>query len=325
MPPFQPAWWCRGGHTQTVWAALCRPTPRIRLARIRWDLPDGDFLDVDALAAPAAAPRVIVLHGLESSSSATPVREILRLAANRGWGGLAMNFRGCSGEPNRLRRSYHGGDTADLAWVVARMKEAHPSSAMACVGFSLGGNVLLKYLGERGEALPACIRAAAAISAPFDLAASVQVLEQGFSRVYGGRLAAGLKRKTREKLKRYPDLVDAHALSRVRTVADFDALVTAPVHGFSDAQAYWSTSSSKRFLSRIHRPTLLINAKDDPFLPAHALPTPAVVAANPFLTADFPSSGGHMGFLEGHWPLVPSAWAERRAMEFLAGHLPSAV
>ena len=319
-PPFRPAWWCRGAHLQTIWAGILRPSPRVPLARARWELPDGDFLDVDELAADAEAPRVIVLHGLESSSRSPQVLGILHEAHRRGWGGVAMNFRGCSGEPNRLRRSYHGGDTADLAWVIARARAQHPSSPIVCVGFSLGGNVLLKYLGEQGKALPEQIRAAAAISAPFDLALSAHALEHGFSRVYGSRLVANLKRKTFQKLARYPDLVDIHALQAVRTLPEFDDLVTGPVHGFKDAAEYWAASSSLAFLPRICRPTLLINAKDDPFLPAEALPVRAV-SENRFLHAAFPASGGHLGFLEGRWPGAPIAWAEIRAMEFLAPYV----
>lgn len=317
---FEPAWWCRGAHLQTIWAGILRPSPQVPLTRARWELPDGDFLDVDELAAPAGAPRVIVLHGLESSSRAPHVLGVLDQAHRRSWGGVAMNFRGCSGEPNRLRRSYHGGDTGDLAWVIARLRSQHPLSPIVCVGFSLGGNVLLKYLGEQGAALPEQVRAAVAVSAPVDLARSVHALEQGFSRVYGSRLVARLKRKTFQKLAVYPDLVDVSALKTVRTLGAFDGLVTGPVHGFKSATDYWGQSSSASFLPRIRRPTLLINARNDPFLPAEALPMRAV-SDNAWLSAEFPAAGGHVGFLEGRWPGRPIAWAELRAAEFLAHYV----
>lgn len=320
LESFRPAWWCRHAHAQTIWAALLRPAPRVKVVRARWELPDGDFLDVDEVAADASAPRLIVLHGLESSSRAVAVRGLLNEAHRRGWGGVAVNFRGCSGEANRLRRSYHGGDTADVGRVISRMQARYPASALACVGLSLGGNVLLKYLGEQGDTLPRAITAAATISAPFDLTASVQALGTGFSRVYQQRLVAKLKRKTLLKLARYPDLVDRTALKAVRTLAEFDDVVTAPIHGFSSAAAYWAASSSAPRLARIRRPTLLINAEDDPFLPAAVLPRQAV-ADNPFLTAAFPASGGHLGFLAGRWPCAPIAWAELRAIEFLTRHL----
>ncbi len=320
LSAFQPAWWGRGPHAQTIGGVFLRPLPRLPLARQRWELPDGDFLDIDELAAPSPAPRLIILHGLESSSRATAVLSLLREAGLRGWGGVAVNFRGCSGEPNRLRQSYHGGQTEDLAWVLAQVQQRYPSSPLACAGISLGGNVLLKYLGEQGQALSSSIRAAAAISAPFDLAASVQALEQGFGRVYQRRLVAQLKRKAFAKLARYPDLVDRSALQAVRTLAEFDNLVTAPVHGFKDAATYWAASSSAPFLRRIRRPTLLINAEDDPFFPGEALPRQAV-ADNPHLTALFTEAGGHIGFLAGFWPGRKTTWAEGQAASFLAKFL----
>ena len=319
--PFRPAWWCRGAHAQTIWAGVLRRPPPVRVTRLRWELPDGDFLDVDELAAEPFAPRVIVLHGLEGSSRSPQVRGLLEQARRRGWGGIAVNFRGCSGEPNRLRRSYHGGETGDLAWVVERVRAGHPDSLILLVGFSLGGNVLLKYLGEQGDTLPSHVRAAVAVSAPMDLARSAHALSHGLSQVYGHRLVQQLKRKTFQKLRQYPDLVDPLKLRAVKRLAEFDDLVTAPVHGFTDAKEYWSRSSAGPFLARIRRPALLINAQDDPFLPAEALPVQAV-AANVCLVGEFPASGGHLGFLAGRWPGAPVAWAEARAAAFLAQHLP---
>jgi predicted alpha/beta-fold hydrolase len=289
----------------------------VPVTRSRWELPDGDFLDVDELAAAEGAPRVIVLHGLEGSSGSPQVRRMLGQARARGWGAIAMNFRGCGGTPNRLRRSYHGGDTGDLAWVADRVCRQHPGSPVFLAGFSLGGNVLLKYLGEQADAVPSMVRGAAAVSAPVNLRASAYALESGFGRIYGRRLTERLKRKTAEKLARFPDLVDPVRLRRVATLTQFDQLVTAPVHGFRDAEDYWARSSSAHVLARIRRPTLLINAQDDPFLPAAALPVEAV-ASNPRLEADFPVSGGHLGFLEGRWPGVAAGWAEARAAAFLS-------
>ena len=316
--PFHPAWWCPGAHLQTIWSGVLRPSPDVPLTRIRWELPDGDFLDVDELAAAPDAPRLIVLHGLESSSRSSNVLGMLEQARRRGWGGIAMNFRGCSGVPNRLRRSYHGGETGDLAWVVDTVRAGHPNSPILLAGFSLGGNVLLKYLGEQGSALPEAVRGAAAISAPVDLARSARGLTHGFSRVYGNRLVAGLKRKTFLKLVRYPGLVNAEALRAVRTLEQFDDLVTGPVHGFTDAEDYWAASSSAQYLPRIRRPTLLINAQDDPFLPAEAIPR-AAAAGNDALRGEFPERGGHLGFLSGGRPWAPVNWAEARAADFLAG------
>lgn len=317
---FHPAWWCPGPHLQTVCGAF-GPRPEVALQRTRWELPDGDFLDADELPGDPDAPLLIVLHGLESSSRSA--LGMMAQARERGWGTLAINFRSCSGELNRLRRSYHGGDTGDLAWVIDRMAERHPTRPIVCVGMSLGGNVLLKYLGERGERVPEQVRAAVAISAPVDLAASAQALDRGFARVYGKRLVKSLKRKALAKLERFPDLIDRMALLRANTLQEFDEVVTAPVHGFKDAEAYWAKSSSAQFLPGIMRPALLINARNDPFLPMASLPRPEQVA-NPFLTMEFPTSGGHLGFVEGRWPWRSVSWAERRAAEFLSEHATKA-
>jgi len=244
----------------------------------------------------------------------------LSAASQVGWEGLAMNFRSCSGEPNRLRRAYHGGETTDLAWVIQRLATQAPHRAIGCVGVSLGGNVLLKYLGEHAERLPAQLRAAVAISVPFDLSVSVKRMESGTGRFYMQGLLDSLKRKTLAKLKRYPDLVDAAALRATRTISEFDHLVTGPIHGFADGDAYWRASSSLSFLPRIRRPTLLINAKDDPFYPEGALPRQAV-ADNPALTARFVAHGGHLGFISGWWSGRPVFWAEQCAMAFLSERL----
>ena len=265
---------------------------------------------------------MIVLHGFESSSETKPVRGMLQAAHREGWRGVAVNFRSCSGEPNRLRRAYHAGETSDVGWAISRVVAQHPGDPLCCIGISLGGNVLLKYLGEQGPAVPQAIKAAVTISAPFDLAVSARQFERGFfNRVYMGRLVRSLKRKTRAKLTRYPDLVDHNRLSAARTIAELDDLVTGPVHGFPNAVSYWAASSSKAFLGSIRCPTLLMNATDDPLVPAESFPTQAV-SENRFLTAVFPSAGGHVGFLSGWWPGRPRAWAEQQAIAFCQTYLP---
>lgn len=313
---FIPAWWCRGRHAQTIWGARRQPVPPVPLHRQRWEMPDGDFLDVDEVPAAPGAPSVIALHGLESSSRSRQVVGLLWTAHRRGWRGFGINFRSCSGELNRLRRSYHAGETSDLAWVIQQVVARHPEATVCCVAVSLGGNVLLKYLGEQAAAVPPELKAAVAISTPFDLAVSVREMEEGVSRIYMTRLVRRLKHKTLAKLERYPDLVDRSTLCAVRTIGEFDEAVTAPVNGFPSAAAYWSASSSAAFLSRIERPTLLINAQDDPFFPGTALPLQEV-SRNPFLTAEFPRAGGHAGFVSGWWPGGSTYWAEDRAIAFL--------
>ena len=320
---FHPAWWCRGPHAQTLWGALFRPIPPVPLRRERWETPDGDFLDVDRVEGARHAPALIVLHGLEGSSRSKPVLGLMAAAHHAGWEALGVNFRSCSGEPNRLRRAYHGGDSAELGWVVDRVIAQDPARAIGCVGVSLGGNVLLKYLGERGERVPHQVRAAGAISAPFDLGIAVRYVERSMSQPYMRHLLRSLKQKTLAKLARYPDLVDPARLRAVRTLAEFDHLVTGPIHGFPDGQTYWRFSSSVGTLRAIQRPTLLINAEDDPFFPAEALPTRAV-RENPALRAAFVRDGGHVGFLAGVWPGRPVPWAENQTMAFLQGHLDHA-
>ena len=282
-------------------------------------MPDGDFLDVDEVPAVPGAPCLIVLHGLESSSRARQVVGLLRAAHRRGWRGFGVNFRSCSGELNRLRRAYHAGETSDLAWVIQQVIAQHPAAAVFCAGISIGGNVLLKYVGEQGASMPPEVKAVVAISTPFDLALSVREMERGFSRVYMASLLRRLRRKTLAKLTHFPDLVDRHALSGVQTMAEFDEVVTAPLHGFPSAAAYWAASSCMAFLDAIERPTLLINAQDDPFFPGAALPLQRV-SQNPFLTAEFPPTGGHTGFISG-WPGSLTSWAEDRAMAFLSEQL----
>lgn len=303
-----------------MWGAIGPLGIRTPRQRRRWELPDGDFLDVDEGQAEPGSPTLIVLHGLESSSRSSQVVGLLQAASRCKWRGVGVNFRSCSGTLNRLRRSYHAGDTEDLAWVIQQVIAEHPGSSVLCAGFSLGGNVLLKYLGERADKAPVPLRAAVAISTPFDLAVSVRAIEQGFSRVYMRRLLRGLTRKTLAKLERFPDLVDRRALCAVRTVAEFDELVTAPVHGFPSASAYWTASSSMMALSHIARPTLLINAQDDPFFPGEALPRESI-ARNGYLSAEFPRAGGHMGFISGRWPGGTTFWAVERAIRFLRDQL----
>lgn len=311
---FRPAAWCPGPHAQTIFGSLLRPVLAPPLIRERWETPDGDFIDVDRLSGAAQSPLLVALHGLEGSSRSRQILGFLSAAQQAGWQGLAVNFRSCSGQPNRLPRSYHGGETSDLEWIVTRLIDENPKRTLFCVGASLGGNILLKYLGERAGALPPQLQAAAAISTPFDLARSARAIEKGFARVYMKRLVSNLKAKTRTKLKQFPRLVDSGALESIQTVAEFDELVTAPVHGFKNADDYWSRSSSGQFLSKISRPTLLINAKDDPFFPAELLPE-KTVRSNRHLTAEFPECGGHIGFICGA-PLTARCWAQNRAMQF---------
>ena len=314
-------WWYRGRHLQTLWGPLLRRFARVPLRRERVHTPDGDFLDLDWLdASPARAPLVLILHGLEGSSRSHYVSGLLREAAALGLRGVVLNFRSCSGELNRAPRLYHSGETSDLDWVIGRLLQPEPSLRLGLVGVSLGGNVALKWLGERGERAPAQVAGAVAISTPYDLAACAGVLDRGLCRsLYTAEFLRTLKAKIRAKAHLYDGQVDLKAALRARTFAEYDRVVTAPLFGFSDERDYWTRSSSGRYLAGIRRPCLLINAMNDPFVPPSSLPTDAV-ARSSWLEALFPREGGHAGFLEG--PLGRRSWAERRALAFLQGHLP---
>ena len=316
---YAPARWLPGPHAMTVYANLARPHPQLLATRQRWELPDGDFVDVDRIAAPdPGAPVVVVCHGLEGSSTAGYVRAFAAEARRGGLAVLAMNFRGCSGEPNRLPRLYHSGDTGDLWEVVRRLAAERPGRPILLAGYSLGGNVVAKLLGDRGDDLPAELRAAAVISVPFDLAASARAIDgPGFmALVYRERFLRRLRRKALEKARRFPGLVDRRAVRSARSFAEFDERVTAPIHGFAGAADYWGRSSSGRTLPGVRRPLLAVASLDDPMVPPEALPRDAS-ARSPSVTLELQPTGGHVGFVSGT-PWRPTWWAERRAVEFLA-------
>ncbi len=288
----------------------------------RWNTPDGDFIDLHRTDAPAGAPRLFLLHGLEGTIRSHYVTGFFAEAHRRGWGADLLIFRGCGDEPNRLPRFYHSGDTGDLAFAVQRVLDEYDESPLMLAGVSLGGNVLLKFLGERREDLSTRVRAAAAISVPFDLEKGARHISTGFSRVYDRHFLRTLRAKAEAKLAVYPDLFDGAALAAARSIYEFDDAVTAPVHGFADAHDYYAGSSSLAWLGRIRRPTLLLSAVDDPFLPAHVLEQVRHIAGdNPALTLEFTQHGGHVGFVSGRWPWTASYYGEWRACEFLANSL----
>jgi uncharacterized protein len=316
---YAPARWLPGAHAMTVFASVARLHPRPRARRERWELPDGDFLDVDLLGAPPSdAPALVILHGLEGSSRAPYVRGLAALALRAGLAPVAVNFRGCSGTPNRLARSYHSGDTGDLAHVVRGLAARRPGRPIVLCGFSLGGNVVVKWLGERGDDLPPEVRGGAAISVPFDLARAARALDAaGFwSLVYRERFLRKLRAKALEKARRFPGSLDPAVIRAADTFAAFDAAVTAPLHGFPSAEAYWAECSGARFVPGVRRPLLLVAAVDDPIVPGDTVPVEAA-RANPAVTLVATEAGGHVGFVAGS-PFWPSFWAEARAAAFVA-------
>lgn len=287
--------------------------------------PDGDELELHSLDAPPDRPQLLLLHGLEGTVRSHYIGGIFEQARLHGWGAHLLLFRGCGSVPNRARRFYHSGETSDAAFAVDHILERYREGPLAMVGVSLGGNVLLKWLGELGDRAPERLRVAAAISVPFDLERGARFIARGFSHVYEANFVGSLKRKALAKLARYPDLFDEAALRRARTIFDFDEAVTAPVHGFLDAHDYYARSSALGWLHAIRRPTLLLSAVDDPFLPSAVLDEVRAIAhQNPFLHPEFTRKGGHVGFVSGRVPWRPHYYAEWRAVNFLARELEDA-
>ncbi len=309
---YRAPWWLPGGNAQTVYAALFAPIARPPVRRERWESPDGDLVLVDRVDGPARSPLVVLFHGLEGGSSSHYSRALLAAARTRGWRAALPHFRGCGGEPNRLPRAYHSGDTEEIDWVLRRLA-AGSAAPVYAAGISLGGNALLKWLGERGPEAAAVVRAAAVVSAPVDLTAAGMALERGFNMLYTRNFLATMQRKAAAKLERFPGLFDGPRVARARTLREFDDLVTAPLHGFRDVDDYWLRASAKPWLRHIRVPTLLVNARNDPFLPAAHLPRPDEVSAR--VTLEFPASGGHVGFVHGRFP-GRFDWLPRRIASF---------
>jgi uncharacterized protein len=320
--PYIPAWWLPGPHTMTLWGKFFRATADLPVHEEQWKTPDDDEVTLVRLPARPDAPRLLVLHGLEGSAESHYARGMLTEAHRRGWGADVLVFRTCDGRLNRVRRTYHSGETTDLDLVVRRIVEEFPGTPIGVAGVSLGGNVLLKWLGEPGARIPDTVRVAAAISTPYDLARSSDWISQGFIRLYERSFLRSLKKKAIAKLVDFPDIGSAARVRASQTLRQFDDAFTAPAHGFRDAADYYERSSSIRSLSSIRIPTLLLNARDDPFYPPEVLDDVARIAAgNAYLTLDFHARGGHVGFVEGRFPHRPRYYIDRRLGEFFNAHL----
>lgn len=288
------------------------------LQRERLALPDGDFLDLDCTVSSSAilagTPLVLLLHGLEGSSESGYARGLLRVLQQRGWVGMVMHFRGCSGEPNRLRRSYNAGDSGDLAYVVNTLRARWPDSPLAAVGYSLGGNVLLKWLAEQGS--DCVLQAAAAVSVPFRLADAARRMQKGLSRLYQWHLLRSLRASYRAKFLRRDDApVALGELSQLRDFFQFDDRITAPLHGYDGVEDYYRHASSRQYLHRIETPTLMVHARNDPFMFADT--APEVTELSQHITLELSPDGGHVGFVSGPWPWRPQYWLEQRIPDFL--------
>lgn len=310
--PYTAPIWLPGGDLQTIWAAAL-PRPRVAYRRERWELPDGDFLDLDWVDWPSGAPLLVLFHGLEGDSDSHYARFLMATAWDRGWRGVVVHFRGCGGEPNRLARAYNAGDSGEIDQVLRRLRGREAGTPIYVAAVSLGGNVLLKWLGEQGAEAAPVIDGAVAISAPLDLPVAGAVLDQGFNRFYAARFLRTLKRKALAKLERFPGIYDGTAVAAARGIREFDDLVTAPLHGFRDAEEYWRQSASKPHLKSIRLPTLVINARNDPFMPGEVLPGREDVSDQVLL--EFPADGGHVGFVTGPFP-GSCRWLPERILAF---------
>ncbi|MGE5338179.1 MAG: YheT family hydrolase [Gemmatimonadota bacterium] len=309
---YRAPWWMPGGHLQTIVPAKLLPGPRLEYRRERWDTPDGDFIDVDfALPEPGdpCAPVLVLFHGLEGSSQSHYARSIMRAFADRGWRALVPHFRGCSGEPNRLPRAYHSGDSDEGDWILRAVATRWPQAKLHAAGVSLGGNMLAKWLGERQEDAQ-FVAAAASIGSPLDLAAGGAALARGFNLVYTQLFLATLKDKALAKAERFPGLVRPEAIRAARNLYHFDNEYTAPVHGFRDTDDYWARASGKPWLGGVRVPHLVLNALNDPFVPAASLPRERDVSR--FVRLDQPAHGGHIGFAGG----IPPGFLPRRLLQF---------
>jgi predicted alpha/beta-fold hydrolase len=322
VPPYRPAWFVPGRHLRTLWGKFARRRPHVPTTVERWTTPDDDTLLIHRLRGSSDRPLLVLLHGLEGSPDSHYARGLLSRAHALGWSAAALVFRTCGGEMNLTRRFYHSGETSDLNFVIRRLTSELPSTPIVLAGFSLGGNVLLKWLGERGADVPSSVHAAAAVSVPYDLARGSRYINRGFSRFYEQHFLRTLVRKATVKRKRFPDIVPEVNLATLRTMWDFDDAVTAPVHGFRDATDYYERSSSLRWLDRIRIPTLLLSADDDPFLPPDVLhEVRAAARDNNALHCEFFAQGGHVGFIAGTLPWRPLYWSEWRVTEFLSAHV----
>ncbi len=305
--------WLPGGHAQTIYSNLFIRVPPVEYRRERLELPDGDFLDFDWVDAANDAPVMVLFHGLEGSANSSYARSLMATARACGWHGVVAHFRGCSGEDNRLPRAYFAGDSEEIERMLRHVKSRHTHAPVHAVGVSLGGNALLKWLGESGDAAKQLVERAAGVSAPVDLAAAGNALDRGFNRlVYTSRFLATLKAKALRIATRFPGVLDDNAIAAATTFREFDTLVTARLHGFRDADDYWLRVSSKPLLPSISVPTLLINAHNDPFLPDWALPDAASVS--PAVTLEQPATGGHVAFPSGPFP-GNLDWLPRRLMQ----------
>ncbi len=312
---FRPSSWLPGPHWQTIWASRFRSLPSPDTTKELIELDDGDFINLYWLT-KGNGPIVIIVHGLEGDFTSNNVKAMFGVISKIGWNGVLLLNRNCGGVSNRLQRTYHAGETGDLDLVVNLAKKRFPDIPLMLYGYSLGGNILLKWLGEKGNR--AGIIAAAAVSTPFDLASSTSMLEKGFSRIYQSHFVNLLRESAKRKFRDLPPLFNPGDLNKIKTLREFDERVTAPLHGFGNADHYYSESSCRQFLKKIRVPTLIMNSLDDPFLDTKSFPGPKEVSE--MVELEYLKKGGHAGFIIGNaWKKF--SFIETRIPEFFRKQL----
>lgn len=306
-------WWLRTGHGQTVYGPLVRRRRRFPARHVKWDTPDSDFLRLHFSDGDPGRPTVLMLHGLEGSAQSKYLLGLNALFKAISWTSVTMEFRGCGGEMNLAPRLYHSGETTDLACVLERL--VNDAGPVYAVGFSLGGNVLAKWLGETGERAAGLVRAAAVVSAPYDLTISGPHIDRVMGGVYARHFLRPLIAKAVAKERQYPGIIDIQRVRRSRTLWEFDELATAKLHGFSGADEYWATQGCGQFLDGVRVATMLLSSADDPFNPGSTLPR-AAAERSPYLIPQFTECGGHVGFVYGATPAQARYWAEEHVVRF---------
>jgi len=319
---FQVAWWLKNPHLQTLWSSAFRQIKPVKTRLQRLELDDGDFVDLEWVVndnIPATSPVLLLLHGLEGSLDSVYIQNLLHSVKNNNWHLVVLNFRSCSKELNRLPRSYHSGETEDLSHVLQVLKMTLPEAPIMCTGFSLGGNVLLKYLGEKGA--DSEIDFAAAVSVPFLLNKASARMDKGFSRFYRNNLLRELKAKTRKKLQEHAMALAGlrSDLEKIVTFYDFDDQITAPLHGFKSATDYYHRCSCRHFLNSIKCPTLILHAVDDPFMTKDVIPIAKELSESVIL--ELSAGGGHVGFIAGTVPWQSYSYIDRRIPGWLQEQL----
>lgn len=311
---YKAPFWLPGGNLQTIYSAHLASRFQLLYSRERWETPDEDFIDLDWLNKGNGKRLYVLFHGLEGSSNSHYAKAFMTTVQQQSDAfGVVVHFRGCSGELNRLPRAYHSGDSTEIDWVLRRISELYPQATIFVSGVSLGGNALLKWLGEQGQHASSLVKAATAVCSPMDVKACGLNLQIGFNMFYTRLFLLTLKKKSLAKLARFPGLFDAKAMHASRNLYEFDNVVTAPLHGYKDTEDYWLNASSKPLLKNIAVPTLILNSLNDPFIPANSLPKEHEVSK--FVQLEYPLTGGHVGFVSGPFPGNIN-WLPNRLMKY---------